>query len=144
MKDYTKVNEYLSNLAVLNVKFHNLHWNVVGIHFNELHELTEELYNDLFEKYDAVAELLKMKGEMPLSTMADYLKNASVEEVEPKDFTEKEVLEILLNDLTKMKELALEIRNAADEEGDFAIVNEFEDHIGGYSKNIWFISSMLK
>ncbi len=144
MKDYTKVNEYLSNLAVLNVKFHNLHWNVVGIHFKELHELTEELYDDLFEKFDAVAELLKMKGEMPLSTMADYLKNASVEEIEPKDFTEKEVLEILLNDLSKMKELALEIRNAADEEGDFAVVNEFEDHIGGYNKNIWFISSMLK
>ena len=43
-----------------------------------------------------------------------------------------------------MRELALEIRNAADEEGDFAVVNEFEDHIGGYNKNIWFIESMLK
>jgi len=144
MKDYKKINEYLSNLAVLNVKFHNLHWNVVGIRFKEVHELTEELYEDLFEKYDAVAELLKMKGEMPLSRMVDYLNNASVEEVEPKDFTEKEVLDILLKDLTKMKELAIEIRNEADGEGDFAVVNVFEDHIGGYNKNIWFISSMLK
>lgn len=144
MKDYKKINEYLSNLAILNVKFHNLHWNVVGIHFKELHELTEELYDDLFEKYDAVAELLKMKGEMPLSRVSDYLKNSSVEEVEPKDFSSKEVLEILLGDLNKMRELALEIRNAADEEGDFAVVNEFEDHIGGYNKNIWFIESMLK
>lgn len=144
MKDYKKINEYLSNLAILNVKFHNLHWNVVGIHFKELHELTEELYDDLFEKYDAVAELLKMKGEMPLSRVSDYLKNSSVEEVEPKDFSSKEVLEILLGDLHKMRELALEIINAADEEGDFAVVNEFEDHIGGYNKNIWFIESMLK
>lgn len=144
MKYFDKMNEYLSNLAVLNVKFHNLHWNVVGIHFQELHDLTEELYDDLFEKYDAVAELLKMKGKMPLSRVADYLEKASVEEVEPKDFNEKEVLEILLNDITKMKELALEIRNEADEEGDFAVVNEFEDHISGYNKNIWFISSMLK
>lgn len=144
MKDYKKINEYLSNLAVLNVKFHNLHWNVVGIHFKELHELTEELYDDLFEKYDAVAELLKMKGEMPLSKVSDYLNNASVEEVEPKEFSSKEVLEILLNDLTKMNDLAKTIRNEADQEGDFAVVNEFEDHIGGYNKNIWFISSMLK
>ncbi|NLY67381.1 MAG: DNA starvation/stationary phase protection protein [Tissierellia bacterium] len=144
MKYFDKINEYLSNLVVLNVKFHNLHWNVVGIHFQELHDLTEELYDDLFEKYDSVAELLKMKGKMPLARIADYLEKASVEEVEPKDFNEKEVLEILLNDITKMKDLALEIRNEADEEGDFVVVNEFEDHISGYNKNIWFISSMLK
>jgi len=144
MKDYKKINEYLSNLAILNVKFHNLHWNVVGINFNELHKLTEELYEDLFEKYDAVAELLKMKGQMPLSRVADYLINASVEEVEPKEFSAKEVLEILLKDIRKMKELALEIRNQADEEGDFAVVNVFEDHIASYNKNIWFIESMLK
>ncbi len=144
MKNYEKINEYLSNLAVLNVKLHNLHWNVVGINFNQLHSFTEELYDDMFEKYDAVAELLKMKGEMPLSKMSDYLNNASIEEVEPKDFSSKEVLEIILKDLNKMKELALEIRNEADKEGDFVVVNEFEDHIAGYNKNIWFISSMLK
>ncbi len=144
MKDYKKINVYLSNLAILNVKFHNLHWNVVGINFKKLHEYTEELYDDLFEKFDAVAELLKMKGQMPLSRVSDYLNYASVEEIEPKEFSAKEVLEILLNDLTKMKELALEIRNEADEEGDFTVVNEFEDHIAGYNKNIWFIESMLK
>ena len=144
MKNYEKVNEYLSNLAVLNVKLHNLHWNVVGINFKPLHSFTEELYDDMFEKYDAVAEILKMKGEMPLSKMSDYLKNASIEEVEPKDFSSKEVLEIILKDLNKMKELALEIRDEADKDGDFAVVNEFEDHISGYNKNIWFINSMLK
>lgn len=144
MKDYGKLNEYLSNLAVLNVKLHNLHWNVVGINFKPLHSFTEELYDDVFEKFDAVAEIMKMKGEMPLSKMSDYLNNASIEEVEPKDFSSKEVLEIVLEDLTKMNELAKEIRDEADEDGDFAVVNEFEDHIAGYNKNLWFIRSMLK
>lgn len=143
MKDFAKLNEYLSNLAVLNVKLHNLHWNVVGKNFVQIHEFTESLYDDFFEKYDAVAELLKMKGEKPLVRIEDYLKNASIKESDKDKFSGDEVLQIVLEDLTLMKNLAVEIRNAADEEGDFEVVGEFEGHISGYSKNLWFIKSML-
>ncbi|MFP4198930.1 MAG: ferritin-like domain-containing protein, partial [Halanaerobium sp.] len=62
MKDYKKMNTYLSNLAVLNTKLHNLHWNVEGKQFMQVHNFTEDLYNDFFEKYDEVAEIMKMKG----------------------------------------------------------------------------------
>ncbi|SET09317.1 starvation-inducible DNA-binding protein [Natronincola peptidivorans] len=143
MKDYTKLNEYLSNLAVLNVKLHNLHWNVVGKQFIQVHEFTESMYNDFFEKYDDVAELMKTRDEQPLAKMADYLKNTSIKELDKDKFTSTEVLEIVQDDLNKMKDLATEIRTAADEAGDFGIVAEFEDHIAGYSKNLWFIKSML-
>ena len=68
------MNEYLSNLAVLNVNLHNLHWNVVGVQFVQLHEFTEQLYDEFFEKYDSVAEILKMQGEKPLVKLSDYLK----------------------------------------------------------------------
>ncbi|SDL34861.1 Dps family protein [Natronincola ferrireducens] len=143
MKDYKKLNEYLSNLAVLNVKLHNLHWNVVGMQFVQIHEYTESMYNDFFEKYDAVAELIKMRGEKPLAKIADYLQNASIKELEKDKFSTTEVLEIVKEDLNKMKDLAVEIRNTADEAGDFEVVAEFEDHVAGYSKNLWFINSML-
>ncbi|NLN40648.1 MAG: DNA starvation/stationary phase protection protein, partial [Clostridiales bacterium] len=39
--------------------------------------------------------------------------------------------------------LATEIRNEADEEGDFELVMEFEEHVADYSKQIWFVRSML-
>ena len=48
--------------------------NVVGLPVCQIHEFTESLYDDLFEKYDAVAELIKMKGEKPLVRMADYIR----------------------------------------------------------------------
>ena len=37
MKDYTKLNEYLSNLAVLNANLHNIHWYLLG-QFVEVHQ----------------------------------------------------------------------------------------------------------
>ena len=58
-KKVRKVNEYLSNLAVLNANLHNLHWNVEGLQFVQVHEFTETLYDDFFEKYDEVADFLK-------------------------------------------------------------------------------------
>ncbi|MTI49571.1 Dps family protein [Sporosalibacterium faouarense] len=143
MNDYTNLNVYLSNLAVLNTKLHNLHWNVKGKHFIQIHEFTESLYNDFFEKYDDVAELLKMRDEKPLVKLSDYLENASIKELDKEEFSSDEVLQILQDDLKIMKDLATEIRNAADEVDDFEVVGEFEDHVSGYSKNLWFIKSML-
>mgnify|MGYP001084411330 CR=1 FL=1 len=144
MKYMELLQKYLSNLGVLNVKFHNIHWNVIGNQFMEIHNFTEEIYDKLFEDFDEVAELLKMKNVMPLSTIAEYLENTNIEEVKAKDFSAKESLEIIKKDLELMKELAVEIRNAADEEGDFETVAIFEDYVANYSKNLWFIQSMLK
>lgn len=143
MKDYQKLNKYLSNLAILNVNLHNLHWNVEGIMFTQIHEFTESLYDDFFEKYDEVAELLKMKGEKPLVKLTDYLENASIKELDKDKFSSNEVLQILQDYLNEMKSLATEIRNDADEDNDFEVVSEFEDHVSGYSKNLWFVRAML-
>lgn len=137
------LNVYLSNLAVLNAKLHNLHWNVTGRQFVQIHEFTESLYDDFFAKYDEVAELLKMKGENPLVKLSDYLANATVEEVEAKAFSTDEVLQLVEKDLKTMKELAVDIRMKADEEGDFETVAVFEEHVAGYSKNLWFLKAMM-
>lgn len=144
MKHLGLLQEYIANTAVLNIKMHNIHWNVVGLQFLKIHNFTEEFYDKLFEDLDEVAELLKMKNEMPLSTMAEYLEKSSIEEVKAKDFNIKESLEIVQKDMEKMKNLATEIRNTADEEGDFETVAIFEDHVAYYSKNLWFVNSMIK
>lgn len=144
MKHLDLLQKYLSNLAVLNVKFHNVHWNVEGGQFVQVHVFTEEAYDKFFEAFDEVAELLKMKGIMPISTMAEYLKTSDIEEIKERPFSIKEALEIVKNDMESMKKLATEIRNIADEEGDFETVGIFEDYVAYFSKNIWFINSMLK
>lgn len=56
MKLQKEFNQYLADLAVVNFKLHNLHWNVQGKAFVAVHQFTEELYNQVFEYFDAVAE----------------------------------------------------------------------------------------
>lgn len=138
-----KLDVYLSNLLVGNVKLHNLHWNVVGSQFKSVHEYLEVLYDDFFEKYDEVAEYQKQIGKYPVASVKDYLELTTVEELESKDASVKDSINYAKELLEKQKELALEIIEEADEE-DFVLSNMMEDHITGYNKEIWFMESMLK
>lgn len=142
MKKHELMNAYLSDLAILNTKLHNLHWNVVGVNFVAIHNFTESLYDEAFAQLDAVAEQIKMDGGMPLSKVKDYLANSQIEEIDPKAFSTKEVLEILLQDLQYMKNKATEIRTVADEANDPITVSMFEDYIASYNKHIWFLNAM--
>lgn len=137
-----KLNVYLADLAVGNVKLHNLHWNVKGFAFKHMHEYLEGLYDDVFEKYDEVAELLKMSGEYPVASMKEYLKITTVEELPSNDVNQKDAIKTALEYFEGLKKSALEIRNGADEEK-FQIANMMEDHIASYEKYIWFMKSML-
>lgn len=139
-----KLNTYLSNLALWNSKLHNLHWNVTGSTFMQVHQFTEKLYDEVFEQYDSVAEVLKMQNEMPLVKLSDFLKNATLKELDAKDFKPEEVLKIVEADMKEMSALAKEIRDAASAADNFQVANMFEDYLASYSKNLWFLRVMLK
>lgn len=143
MKNLNLVNKYLANLVVWNVKLHNLHFNVVGTQFVPTHEYLESVYDEAMEYYDAVAELLKMQGEEPVVRLSEYLKIASLEEVDGRAFSVKEAYEIVQGDFKLMSELAKEIRSSADEEDNFPLANLMEDHLDYYAKQLWFLRATL-
>ncbi len=142
MTNTERLNAYVASLLVWNVKLHNLHWNVTGKLFKPLHEYTEALYDKAFEACDEVAELLKMKGEMPHATLRGSVELSVVEEVAPCLFSSCEVVAEVEADMKKMAKLAREIRDAAAEEDDFQTQGLFEGYLAGYAKELWFLSAM--
>lgn len=135
-----KLDVYLSNLMVGNVKLHNLHWNVIGLQFKPVHEYLEALYDDFFSKYDEIAEYQKRNGVFPKASLKDYLANSSVEELESVSVDCKQAISAALELIRHQRDLALEIR---EEASDFSLSNLMEDHIEGYNQQIWFMESML-
>lgn len=138
-----KLDLYLANLAVGYVKLHNLHWNVRGFSFKAVHEYLESLYDSVNDAFDAVAELQKMEGAYPAASMRKYLEISDVEELESRDYSEKEAVELALEYLQHMRGLALEIRAEANAADNFPVANMMEDHAEAYNKQIWFMRSML-
>ena len=137
----SKMNPYLSDLAVMYLKLHDLHWNVKGMQFVPVHEYTEARYDEVTEMFDAVAELVIMNGEKPVSTIKDYLELATIKEETKGEYKDSEVLRIVLADIEHLRAEALDIHEACAD--NFSVVAMMEDHIAGYDKQIWFLKSML-
>ncbi len=144
MNKIEQLNQLVADLSVAYVKLHNLHWNVTGQQFKAVHEFVEEVYDDLDEQYDEVAERVKMLGEFPPASQKRYLEMTKIEELEDRDYPIKEVYELLLDTLQYLRGLATEARNTADEAGDFTTVAMLEDAVGVYDKHIWFIEQALR
>ena len=139
-----KSNKYLANINVNYVKLHNLHWNVLGLQFKPVHEYLEGLYDSMHEVFDEVAELLKMNGEYPLASLKDFLAVSEIKELESRDYSVKESLEIALADIKLLKDNALELRSLAAADDFYPLQVMMEDHLANYNKVVWFIESMLK
>ena len=75
----------LSDLYVLYTKTRNYHWNVVGMHFRDLHKLLEEQYEELETAIDLVAERSRKLGAPALGTLKEFLDHASLKE-QPGDY----------------------------------------------------------
>ncbi|WP_319475812.1 DNA starvation/stationary phase protection protein [Marispirochaeta aestuarii] len=139
-----KMAQLVADLNVLNTKFHNLHWNVTGPNFQQLHLLTEASYNDFFEKYDELAERMKMLGELPPASVKKYLELTKVQELADKEYSAVEVLKNVLEAYKFLKEEFTELRSLADAESDFVTLALAEGYIGEFDKQIWFVSSMQR
>lgn len=139
-----QLNPYLSNLLVEFVKLHDLHWNVQGKMFPQVHEYTDQLYERMSSMYDEVAEKMIMQGKKPASKMQDYIQLATIKEENKDTFEDEEVLKIVLADLELLKEQAISIRKVFAEVDNFSVTTMLEEHIIAFEKDIWFLKAMLE
>jgi starvation-inducible DNA-binding protein len=142
MNNQKQIQSYLSNLVVFNVKLHNLHWNVEGHQFFQMHTKTQELYEALFIQFDDVAELLKTNQVFPLASVKAYLENATIKELDSKVVNVDDLIKVVIEDLTLLSDQASEIRNKANEANDFTTTMMFEGIVGEFKKNLWFFNAL--
>ena len=139
-----EVNRQIANLGVGYIKFHNLHWNVVGGQFKPVHEYLEALYDSFSDSLDEVAELLKINNEYPVASLKEFLELSEIQELESKDVHFKDALVIALDDLLVLANQARVIRQLASEDDLIGLVDSMEGIISNIEKEAWFIRSMLK
>jgi starvation-inducible DNA-binding protein len=143
IKITTLVNQYVADAMLFIVKLHNLHWNTVGRHFDEIHKYTEVLYNRFFEVYDEFAEALKSRDEIVFGSMADYLRMSSLKEVTQTRFTDSEALLIIQNDLEMLLLTANKLRELSKQEDDYTILLLAQEEVAYIQKELWMLKATL-
>ena len=136
------LNKAVANFGVLYTKLHSHHWFVKGNQFYQLHELFEDLYDEVTEHFDAVAERILMLNERPLATLKDFLAVTTLKEATGNE-TAEEMLENLLVDLTQLNQELTETIKLAQEVEDEVTVDILLGITSSFQKHIWMVKATL-
>ena len=133
------LNEFLADLNVFYRKLQNYHWNAQGKDFFRTHEKLEELYNEVNESIDEIAEHILILGGQPLGTLKDYLATSTIQEAENKKVKSDEIYSNLIKDFETLLKKSTEIKEEADKENDYATSGLIDDYILNYGKHLWML-----
>ncbi len=141
-KTIGKLNELLSDVQVAYMNVKGFHWNVKGQNFFMLHEKYEELYNELAENGDEIAERILMLEGKPLHSYSDFIKHASVKEIV--DISEgKETVKAFLNDLDILMKKERELIAIAEDSDDDVTADLAIGMLESQEKTKWMLKSFL-
>ena len=140
---YKQMNVFLANQTVLYKKVQNLHWNLKGKAFFALHQKYDDLYNQLQDIIDEVAERLLAVGVTPVSSYKEVLKLANIEERESKPVECEESVKILLKDLGKVIKDCKQLAELAGNEADAGSEDIFVQYTKDFEKLQWMLNSCM-
>ncbi len=136
------LHKYLASEIVLNLKIRNFHWNIEGIHFNDLHKFFEELYTSGASYADEVAERIRTLGYHTQASMKEYIQITIISEEDNIKMPSHEMISQLLKDNEKIiQELRKDI-DTIGETGDQGTEDFLTGLIQKHEKDSWMLRSL--
>ncbi|BBU47958.1 Dps family protein [Mycoplasmopsis felis] len=99
MKEIQELKKLQANLQVFYQKLSNIHWNIKGLEFFEIHEEVDKLRNEVNNFVDEVAEKILMKNNLALGSYNEVLKLSSLKELTSQEFEYEQATKNIINDL---------------------------------------------
>jgi starvation-inducible DNA-binding protein len=139
-----RLNQILANEYLLYTKIRNYHWNVEGSNFMEMHKFYEDMYSQIDEAIDEIAERVRMLGHYSQGRLKDFVKQATLTE-EEYTTNQKEQLQNLLSDHeTMIRTLRKDIKDCSDKYEDDGNADFLTGLLKDHEKWAWFVRSYLK
>lgn len=138
------LNQFLCDLEVMTVKLQNYHWNVQGKGFFRTHEQLEKYYEEMREEIDEIAEHILSLGYEPLGTMQDFIQNSEIQEAKNEKIKSLEIIDKVIKDFTILKNKAVQIKEQAEKQNDYASSALMDNYLANYSKKLWMLNETSK
>jgi len=137
------LNVLLASTFGMALKAQRYHWNVMGMDFYQLHEFYEEIYEDLYEHVDIIAEAIRSLGKFPAGSFAEY---AELSQVAEEDTTITDAA-AQLQELVRANDVVLRVikiaMTAADDEDAEDIEDLLVNRMRQHKKHGWMLNSFL-
>lgn len=138
-----ELNNLLASYQVFYMNVRGYHWNIKGVNFFELHAKYEEIYDDLVQKVDEIAERVLTLGYTPSHAFSEYLTKSRIKE----HLNATSALETLQGALNGFSELLVQQREIfaiAGEAGDEGTASLMSDYIKEQEKLIWMLNAACR
>lgn len=132
----------LADTYILLLKTHGYHWNVVGPQFVALHGFFEDIYTDLSEAADGLAERIRALGHPAPASFEQYRKLSDIEET-THPVAVDEMVENLLNDNENMAKRMQIVIRTAQEGMDEGTADLLIGRIRQHEKHAWMLRSLI-
>ena len=138
-----KLNDLLSDYHIYYQNVRGFHWNVKGENFFDLHIKFEELYTQLYENIDELAERIVTIGFKPLHAYSDYLKNTIHKEITDVSNGD-ECVKHVIDGLGILAQSHRKAAKAAEEADDIATADLLTKFVGDIEKRMWMFTMFSK
>lgn len=125
------------------IKSQNFHWNIEGSDFLQYHEFYDNLYNDVNDTIDKIAEYVRILGSYTPGSLQRYAELSVIQDQVKIPRAELMFVETL-QDTEKMIELVVTTFDIATNERQQGVANYMAELQDLYGKKAWFIRSILK
>lgn len=140
----TAIKVLLANTTVMYYKAHQFHWNIEGVEFTQYHEFFGDLYTDVYESVDPIAELLRKLDDYAPVSLDDLFKYKTLQE----ETTRVVLLKDILDSLIKANEEVLislnKVFTVANSNKQQGVCNFIADRIDTHQKHAWFLKASAK
>jgi starvation-inducible DNA-binding protein len=123
-------------------KAHTFHWNVEGANFPEYHKFFGDVYEQLFDTIDPIAEEIRALGEYAPRSLTELKGSTSIDDSSVQ--TPTEMFASLLGDNSKILAGLTNGYKVAEAAGEIGLSNFLQDKIDAHKKLGWMIKSTAK
>ena len=130
------------------LKTHYYHWNVEGQDFYEFHKFFEELYNEVWEAVDHIAEHIRAIDEYAPGSFSRYSALTDIKDATTIPMSSGhmgvDMSEHLLDDNDIVIETLKHAYVEAEKAGEVGISNFLQDRIDTHKKHGWMLRATIK
>ena len=145
--DRKKITDGLSALLAdsytLYLMTHNFHWNVKGPMFNTLHNMFMDQYTEQWTALDVIAERIRALGFPAPGTYKEFVKLASIEEIEGVPSAEEMIRHLVIAQEATAR-TARQLFPVVDAADDQPTADVLTQRIDVHEKTAWMLRSLLE
>jgi len=138
------LNGALADHIALYIKTKSFHWHVAGPRFRDLHLLFDEQAKELVGLVDLIGERVRKNDAATLTSVGSVAKATRIKDQDSTGMKADKMVAELRDDNVALLGRLREVKEAAEQAGDFATSGLVDGWIDVAEQRVWFLSETLK